>query len=108
MRSGRLGARDFGKPLDGFVNCRSNIEQSKASAAANAAYFLQHLRDYRESIASIDTYRTLHDFISKKVMGVNELLDVGNGGVFDYDVSQVGRVTAVDLFLGDLPAEIVA
>ena len=87
---------------------RLQPEQSEASAEANSAYFLQHLREYRDSIASIDTYRTLHDFISRKVKGVNELLDVGNGGVFDYEVAQVGTITAVDLFLGDLPSDIIA
>jgi len=34
-------------------------------------------------------YRTLHQFISKEVAGVGELLDIGNGGVFDYDTSGV-------------------
>jgi SAM-dependent methyltransferase len=82
--------------------------QSKKSAAANAAYFLEHLREYHDSVATIDTYRTLHDFISKEVEGVGALLDVGNGGVFDYDTSQVGSITAVDLFLEDLPPSVIA
>ena len=29
----------------------------------------------------------------------NKLCDIGNGGVFNYDVSRIGQVTAVDLFL---------
>jgi SAM-dependent methyltransferase len=81
--------------------------QSEVSAAANAAYFLQHLREYHDSVAAIDTYMTLHNFISKEVEGVNELLDVGNGGVFAYDTSQVGSITAIDLFLEDLPPEMI-
>jgi ubiquinone/menaquinone biosynthesis C-methylase UbiE len=81
--------------------------QSEVSAAANAAYFLQHLREYRDSVAAIDTYKTLHDFVSKEVDGVNELLDVGNGGVFAYDTSRVRSITAIDLFLEDLPPEII-
>ena len=81
--------------------------QSEVSTTANAAYFLQHLREYRDSVAAIDTYKTLHDLVSKEVAGVNELLDVGNGGVFAYDTSQVGSITAIDLFLEDLPPEIV-
>jgi hypothetical protein len=80
------------------VTGTSNIGQSEISAAANATYFLEHLQDYHDSIATIDTYRTLHDFISKQVEGVNELLDVGNGGVFAYDTSRVGSITAIDLF----------
>jgi ubiquinone/menaquinone biosynthesis C-methylase UbiE len=81
--------------------------QSEVSAAANAAYFLQHLREYHDSVAAIDTYKTLHNFISKEVEGVSELLDVGNGGVFAYDTSPVGSITAIDLFLEDLPPEII-
>ncbi len=81
--------------------------QSEVSAAANAAYFLEHLREYHDSVATIDTYKTLHDFVSKEVEGVNELLDVGNGGVFVYDTSRIGTITAVDLFLEDLPPEII-
>ncbi len=84
-----------------------DIGQSENSAAANAAYSLEHLREYHDSVATIDTYRTLHDFISKEVEGVNELLDVGNGGVFAYDTSRVGSITAIDLFLEDLPPDIV-
>lgn len=85
----------------------SDIGQSETSAAANAAYFLEHLREYHDSVATIDTYKTLHDFVSKEVEGVNELLDVGNGGVFAYDTSRIGTITAVDLFLEDLPPEII-
>src|SRR6266568_2609153 len=86
----------------------SDSGQSEISAAANATYFLEHLREYHHSIASIDTYRIFHDFISKKLEGVHELLDVGNGGVFAYDTSRVGSITAIDLFLGDLPPDIIA
>jgi len=81
--------------------------QSEASAAANAAYFLEHLREYHDSVATIDTYKTLHEFISKEVEGVNRLLDVGNGGVFAYDTTQIRSITAIDLFLEDLPPEVI-
>ena len=82
--------------------------QSNASVAANVSYFLEHLSEYRDSVQNIDTYKTLHQFISKEVAGVGELLDIGNGGVFDYDTSQVRSITAVDLFLGELPPNVVA
>jgi ubiquinone/menaquinone biosynthesis C-methylase UbiE len=81
--------------------------QSKVSAAANAAYFLEHLREYHDSVATIDTYKTLHDFISREVEGANELLDVGNGGVFAYDTTRIRSITAIDLFLEDLPPEMI-
>ena len=38
---------------------------------------------------------------------MDHLLDIGNGGGFDYEASRVGRITAVDLFLDDLPPELL-
>jgi SAM-dependent methyltransferase len=90
------------------LNNESHSGQSEASVASNASYFLEHLSEYHESVRDIDTYKTLHQFISKKVAGVGELLDIGNGGVFDYDTSRVGSITAIDLFLGELPPDVVA
>jgi ubiquinone/menaquinone biosynthesis C-methylase UbiE len=89
------------------MSATSDRGQSHLSAAANAAYFLEHWHAYHDAVASIDTYRTLHDFISREVQGVNDLLDVGNGGIFDYDSSGVGSITAVDLFFERLPAETI-
>src|SRR6266481_8842053 len=91
-----------------FLKNEPHNGQSNASVAANVSYFLEHLSEYHDSIRNIDTYRTLHQFISKEVAGVGELLDIGNGGVFDYDTSQVGSITAIDLFLGELPPDVVA
>jgi ubiquinone/menaquinone biosynthesis C-methylase UbiE len=82
--------------------------QSKASAASNASYFLDHLSEYNSSVKNIDTYKAIHDFISAKVAGTDSLLDIGNGGVFAYDTSGVRSITAIDLFLGDLHPNIVA
>jgi SAM-dependent methyltransferase len=81
--------------------------QSEASVAANARYFLEHIHEYESAVSKIDTYATIRQFISVRVAGVSELLDVGNGGVFDYDTAKVGRICAVDLFLGNLPADLI-
>jgi SAM-dependent methyltransferase len=43
--------------------------------------------------------------ITREVAGTARLLDVGNGGVFQYDTDRVGEIIAVDLFLDQLPAE---
>jgi SAM-dependent methyltransferase len=82
--------------------------QTVASITANAQYFLQNLKQYQESVSTIDTYQTIYDYISRKVAGVNRLLDVGNGGVFCYDPSKVGAITAIDLFFDQLPSELLA
>ena len=81
--------------------------QTTVSVTTNTEYFLNNLKGYRESVSKIDTYRRIHDFVSKRIAGVDHLLDIGNGGVFDYDASRVGRITAVDLFLDDLPPELL-
>jgi SAM-dependent methyltransferase len=89
------------------VTTTQSSGQSDDSISANAQYFLQHLQEYEKSVAELDTYRTIHNFISAKVAGVGQLLDVGNGGVFCYDASGVGTITAIDLFLNDIPADLV-
>ncbi|MDB5611426.1 MAG: ubiE/COQ5 methyltransferase family protein [Bradyrhizobium sp.] len=86
----------------------TDLGQSEASAESNASYFLNHLSEYNNSVKNIDTYKTIHDFISAKVAGTNDLLDIGNGGVFAYDTSGVGSITAIDLFLGDLHPHVVS
>ena len=86
----------------------SGTGQSSDSVAANARYFLEHLNEYDRSVAEIDTYATIHRFISRKVAGIERLLDVGNGGVFCYDTASVGSITAIDLFLEDLPDGLVS
>jgi hypothetical protein len=42
------------------------------------------------------------------VASKGSLLDVRNGGVFPYETSIVGRITAIDLFLGESPPESAA
>jgi SAM-dependent methyltransferase len=77
--------------------------QDAASAARNAEFFARgkHGRD----AAELDTYRLIREAITREVSGTTRLLDVGNGGVFEYDTGQVGEIVAVDLFLDQLPAE---
>ena len=54
--------------------------------------------------AELDTYRLIREAVTREVAGTGRLLDVGNGGVFDYDTTQVEEIVAVDLFLDQLPA----
>jgi ubiquinone/menaquinone biosynthesis C-methylase UbiE len=84
-----------------------NANQSKASIAANASYFLKNIEEYDKHVRTIDTYRRIHHFLTQAVAGADTLLDIGNGGVFPYDASGVGRITALDLFLGSLPPELL-
>ena len=76
--------------------------QDAANAARNAEFFARekHGRD----AAELDTYHHIREAITREVAGTARLLDVGNGGVFEYDTDQVGEIIAVDLFLDQLPA----
>jgi len=74
------------------------------SVSKNADFFLEKHDSYKESIESIDTYVTISNVIGTELLGVKRLLDVGNGGVFDYDTSLVREIVGLDLFLDRLPS----
>jgi ubiquinone/menaquinone biosynthesis C-methylase UbiE len=80
------------------------IRQSDSSAKQNASYFRDYLESYRAQVASLDTYQNIRLYTDEAVTGIGRLLDVGNGGTFDYDVARVRELVAVDLFLESLPA----
>jgi dihydroflavonol-4-reductase len=80
--------------------------QTPMSADKNAKFFLEEHKNYRAQVGSIDTYASISLALSKKLTGIQRLLDIGNGGVFDYDTSHVGEITGLDLFLDDLPEDI--
>src|SRR5262245_30641636 len=76
--------------------------QDATSVEQNAEFFARdkHGRD----AAELDTYLNIREALTREVAGTGLLLDVGNGGVFEYDTSRVDRIVAVDLFLDRLPA----
>jgi len=76
--------------------------QEATSASRNEEFFARDL--YGDHVANLDGYRLVHEAITKEVAGIERLLDIGNGGVFEYDVDRVGSIVAVDLFLDQLPA----
>ena len=77
--------------------------QDAASAARNAEFFSGE--KHRRDAAELDTYRLIREAITRELEGTARMLDVGNGGVFQYDTDRVGEIVAVDLFLNQLPAE---
>ena len=74
--------------------------QARDSLALNADYFAGE--SYAREI-ELDTFRRIGEAIEREIQGVELLLDVGNGGVFQYDTRLVECVVAVDLFLDRLP-----
>jgi SAM-dependent methyltransferase len=75
--------------------------QDPGSAAQNAQFFAgdKHGRD----VAALDTYKRIGEALEREVAGCKRVLDVGNGGVFQYDTRVVEEIVAVDLFLDQLP-----
>jgi hypothetical protein len=80
--------------------------QDKASVVKNAKYFDANER-YANKVGALDTYRNIRSAIGPEIAGSEILLDVGNGGVFDYDTSLAKRIVGVDLcFDGDNPLQL--
>jgi SAM-dependent methyltransferase len=74
--------------------------QSAQSVEQNAAFFAGNTT-YADNVARLKTYRNIRQALDGAIAGKRRLLDVGNGGVFDYDTELVGAIVAVDLFLDD-------
>src|SRR5271170_4225960 len=79
------------------------VEQDAASVTMNASFFDGNER-YEQRVGSLETYRHIRDAIDREIVGVGRLLDVGNGGVFDYDTRLAQEIVGVDLFLDEPPA----
>jgi SAM-dependent methyltransferase len=81
---------------------RTEQGQTASSAAQNREFFARGT--YGRYADELDSHENIRRAITAEVAGVDRLLDVGNGGVFEYDTSVVGSIVAVDLFLDQLPA----
>ena len=76
--------------------------QVESSVNKNKNWFRDNLASYSESVAGIDSYDRLSRVMNANLEGAGTTLDIGNGGVFDYDVSLASSITAVDLFVDDI------
>jgi SAM-dependent methyltransferase len=80
--------------------------QYASSVAKNKAFFSENAR-YAANVGTLPTYRNIRHAIDAAIVGKGRLLDIGNGGVFDYDTGLVGEIVGVDLFLNEaLPADL--
>ncbi len=79
----------------------TDSRQSPTSVDQNADFFARE--DYGRQAAELDSHRLMREVITREVRGAGRVLDVGNGGVFEYDPSVVDSIVAVDLFLDRLP-----
>jgi SAM-dependent methyltransferase len=83
---------------------REGTGQDPASIAKNASFFNENKR-YARRVSSLETYRQISRAINGEIVGARRLLDVGNGGVFDYDTSLAKEIVGVDLFLDGTPPQ---
>jgi SAM-dependent methyltransferase len=78
-------------------------KQTSDAVEKNADFFAGE--KYSEHVATLDSHETIRRKITEEVAGTRRLLDIGNGGVFEYDTSVVEEIVAVDLFLDRLPPD---
>lgn len=86
------------------MNTSQDAKQTEKSLQENSSFFLENVGSYSRQVYELDTYRHIRDFTDEALTGIDSLLDMGNGGVCDYDVSRARSITALDLFLDELPA----
>lgn len=79
------------------------VRQEETAVARNREFFAGER--WSQQISEIDTYRLIREAIEAELAGTKQLLDVGNGGVFEYSPELVESIVAVDLFLSQIPAE---
>ncbi len=79
-------------------------KQTSSSVEKNTSFFRDNIESYSNNVAHLDTYAAIKRSINESIRGTGRLLDIGNGGVFDYDTSLVEEIVALDLFLDNLPA----
>jgi SAM-dependent methyltransferase len=75
---------------------------SQATVETNSAWFADN-DSYIENQSKLECYRNIKLAVEREVRGQDRLLDIGNGGFFNFDTALAGHVTAVDLFLADGP-----
>lgn len=85
------------------MQARGSTRETELSVRQNASFFLRRLDAYESSLGALDTYGFIRAAVNESIVGSQSLLDIGNGGVFDYDGTLARRTLAVDLFLEDIP-----
>ena len=57
--------------------------------------FFNQWQDYHRLVEELDTYKATAEILRGEIRGT--VLDVGNGGVFNYDVQQAEKIVLVDI-----------
>jgi ubiquinone/menaquinone biosynthesis C-methylase UbiE len=67
---------------------KDNIDKTKQ--------FFDEWTSYHETVKKIDTWKLYGEAISKQIKN-GVILDIGNGGIFNYDTSKAKKIIAIDL-----------
>jgi SAM-dependent methyltransferase len=81
--------------------------QDALSVEMNRSFFKGNAK-YASNVEGLTTYRNIRAAVNRAIAGTRRLLDVGNGGVFDYDTELAAEIVAVDLFLDETPPDVPA
>src|SRR4051794_24873305 len=69
----------------------------------NATWFKGN-HAYQEEVHKLEIYRNARISLERELVGCRSLLDIGNGGFFNYDISKIEDVVALDLFIDEVEA----
>lgn len=87
------------------VAAMSNDGQVNSSIRKNIDFFANN-PVYKKYLHELQAYRYCSLAINQTIdAGVGEILDIGNGGIINYDASKINNIVALDLFLdeGQIP-----
>jgi len=73
-------------------------KQNASSLLKNANWFADN-DFYKNTLQQLELYRFITLAAAHETAGTKALLDIGNGGVFEYPISHIGRVVAIDVFV---------
>ena len=79
------------------------MPDAQQSAVTTNVTWFRNNNQYGHVQASLPHYQYIRLMVEHEIRGTRDLLDVGNGGFFNYDTSLAEHVTALDLFLKDGP-----
>jgi SAM-dependent methyltransferase len=74
----------------------------QTTVSSNIQWFNEN-DHYMETQSKLACYQYIQKIVEREIRGEGDVLDVGNGGFFNYDTTLARHVTAVDLFVQDGP-----
>lgn len=66
----------------------------------NVTFFNEN-EECQKNVNAVDADNYLRLSVENEIEGIRSLLDIGNGGIFSYDIANIPRVVALDLVLDE-------